>query len=157
MRKRFRPMLAVAAVAVFSLTACGTTANQPAQNTPAQNNTVQNNTQPSNSEAAQPASANLQTSVQQMLDTAGQLKDLINKKDAKQVPELGKRLEDQWHSFEDSVRAKYPDLYEKVEKDLDPLVAGSSASPTDTATLGKLDDSLIKTLNELKSEVAKAK
>ncbi len=147
MRKPFRPMLALVVAGALTLAGCGNTGGQPAQNTAEQTNQA----------AGQQSSDNLASHVQQMLNTATQLKDVIKKKDDKQIAALGPRLEDEWKTFEDDVRPKYPDQYESVEKSLDPLVAGSTASPVDTATLSKLDEDLIEALNDLANAVKGAK
>ncbi|WP_127534689.1 hypothetical protein [Paenibacillus kobensis] len=65
------------------------------------------------------------------------------------VKELGPKLEETWATFEDGVKDKYADFYEKIEESLNPEVAGSKADSIDMSTLGQLNASLNKTLNEL--------
>lgn len=84
-----------------------------------------------------------------MLETANQLKQAIDAGDQAKVKELGPKLEETWSKFEDGVKPRYDDLYERLEKPLNPEVAGSQASQLDKATMGKLNDDLIKILNEL--------
>jgi len=87
--------------------------------------------------------------VNKMLDTTGELSKAIDSGDQKKVKEVGPKLEDQWSSFEDEVKKDNKDMYEKVEKYLDPTIAGSEADTLDKETLGKLNDQLIGALKEL--------
>lgn len=65
------------------------------------------------------------------------------------IKELGPKLEDVWSSFEDNVNKDYADYYEKIEESLNPEVAASKANPIDIKVVGKLNESLNKTLKEL--------
>jgi iron uptake system EfeUOB component EfeO/EfeM len=87
--------------------------------------------------------------VKKMLDTTEQLSKAIDSGDQAKVKEVGPKLEDQWSSFEDDVKKDNKDLYQKVEKYLDPTIAGSEASELDKDTLKKLNDQLTDALNEL--------
>lgn len=90
--------------------------------------------------------------VNKMLDTTEQLSKAIDSGDQAKVKEVGPKLEDQWSSFEDDVKKDNKDLYEKVEKYLDPTIAGSEASELDKDALKKLNNQLTDALNELKDE-----
>lgn len=87
--------------------------------------------------------------VNKMLDTTGQLSKAIDSGDQSKVKEVGPKLEDQWSSFEDDVKKDNKDLYEKVEKYLDPTVAGSKASTLDAGALKSLNNELTDALKEL--------
>ncbi|AIE60249.1 hypothetical protein [Bacillus methanolicus] len=109
-----------------------------------------NNTQSSSKE--QTNATNVKAGVSKMLTTAEELKQAINAGDEEKVKETGPKLEEIWKTFEDGVKPRYPELYEKLEKSLNPEVAGSQVSPLDKQTLGKLNDQLIQTLHELEKK-----
>ncbi|NRD78607.1 hypothetical protein HPT25_14695 [Bacillus sp. BRMEA1] len=87
--------------------------------------------------------------VNKMLDTTAQLSKAINSGDQAKVQKVGPKLEDQWSSFEDDVKKDHKDLYEKVEKYLDPTIAGSEAKTLDKEALGNLNNQLTDALKEL--------
>lgn len=87
--------------------------------------------------------------VNNMLDTTGQLSKAIDSGDQAKVKEVGPKLEDQWSSFEEDVKKDNKDLYEKIEKYLDPTIAGSEATELDKGALNKLNDQLTDALKEL--------
>jgi iron uptake system EfeUOB component EfeO/EfeM len=90
--------------------------------------------------------------VNKMLDTTEQLSKAIDSGDQAKVKEVGTKLEDQWSSFEDDVKVDIKHLYGKVEKYLDPTVAGSEASTLDKEALSNLNNQLIDALKELKKK-----
>ncbi|MDR6121643.1 iron uptake system EfeUOB component EfeO/EfeM [Bacillus sp. SLBN-46] len=87
--------------------------------------------------------------VNEMIETTGQLSKAIDKGDQAKVKEVGPKLEDQWSSFEDDVKKDNKDLYEKIEKYLDPTIAGSEADTLDKDALSTLNDQLTDALKEL--------
>jgi len=87
--------------------------------------------------------------VNNMLETTEQLAKAIDSGDQAKVKEVGPKLEEQWSSFEDDVKKDNEDLYEKIEKYLDPTIAGSEASTLDKEALGSLNDKLTDALKEL--------
>lgn len=87
--------------------------------------------------------------VKNMLDTTEQLSKAIDNGDQAKVKEVGPKLENQWSSFEDDVKKDNKDLYEKIEKYLDPTIAGSEASELDKDSLKKLNNQLTDALTEL--------
>ena len=91
--------------------------------------------------------------VKQMLDTTEQLSKAIDSGDQAKVKEVGPKLEDQWSSFEDDVKKDNKDQYEKIEKYLDPTIAGSEAETLDTEALGNLNDQLADALKELEGKI----
>ncbi|OIK15625.1 hypothetical protein BIV60_08770 [Bacillus sp. MUM 116] len=90
--------------------------------------------------------------VNKMLDTTGQLSKAIKSGDQAKVKELGPKLEDHWATFEDDVKKEDKELYQKVEKYLDPTIAGSEAAAIDKEVLGKLNDQLTDALKELENK-----
>jgi iron uptake system EfeUOB component EfeO/EfeM len=87
--------------------------------------------------------------VNKMLDTTEQLSKAIDSGDQAKVKEVGPKLEDQWSVFEDDVKKDNKDLYEKIEKYLDPTIAGSEAATLNKEALGSLNDQLTASLKEL--------
>lgn len=90
--------------------------------------------------------------INQMLDTTEQLSKAIESGDQAKVKEVGPKLEDQWSSFEDDVKKDNKDLYEKVEKFLDPTIAGSEADTLDKEALSTLNNQLTDALKELEEK-----
>lgn len=90
--------------------------------------------------------------VNKMLDTSNQLSQAIKSGDQAKVKEVGPKLEDQWATFEDDVKKDNKDLYLKIEKYLDPTIAGSEATTLDKDALGTLNNQLTDALKELKSK-----
>jgi iron uptake system EfeUOB component EfeO/EfeM len=87
--------------------------------------------------------------VNKMLDTTEQLSKAIDSGDQAKVKEVGPKLEDQWSTFEDDVKKDNKDLYQKIEKYLDPTIAGSEASELNKDALSTLNDQLTAALKEL--------
>lgn len=99
------------------------------------------------------ANSKVSDGVNKMLNTTSQLSAAIDSGDQAKVKEVGPKLEDQWSSFEDDVKKDNEGLYEKVEKYLDPTVAGSKAATLDRGALGKLNSQLTDALKELAKKV----
>jgi len=92
------------------------------------------------------------TGVTKMLSITANLKTAIDVGDEAKVKETGSQLEDAWSPFEDNTKQKYPELYNKIEKFLDPTIAGSKVSPLDKQALGTLNGELTQALNELDAQ-----
>lgn len=152
MKKTLSTLVAFAVISTVALTGCGLTDSAKSNtantttNTPPQSNA----TESSQKETAVPS---IHDGVAKLLSISNELKAEIASGDESKIKETGPKLEDTWSSFEDSVKPKYPDLYEKVEKYLDPTIAATKATPLDKQTLSKLNDQLIQTLNELGEKV----
>ncbi|WP_051331188.1 hypothetical protein [Aneurinibacillus terranovensis] len=95
----------------------------------------------------------VQDGVSTMLAATKELKQKINTGDQAKVKEIGPKLEEAWSTFEDGLQPRQPDFYEKIEKYLNPEVAGSQVSPLDKQTLGQLNDQLSQTLSELQQKL----
>jgi iron uptake system EfeUOB component EfeO/EfeM len=87
--------------------------------------------------------------VNKMLDTTAQLSKAIDSGDQAKVKEVGPKLEDQWATFEDDVKKDNKDSYGKIEKYLDPTIAGSKAPQLDKEALNTLNNQLTDALKEL--------
>ncbi|MDP4084000.1 MAG: hypothetical protein Q8934_05210 [Bacillota bacterium] len=98
------------------------------------------------------ANSKVTDGVSNMLQTTNQLAKAIEANDQAKVKKVGPTLEDQWSSFEDDVKKENKTLYEKVERYLDPTIAGSQADSLDKSALGKLNSQLTDALKELKSK-----
>lgn len=90
--------------------------------------------------------------VNKMLDTTDQLSKAIDSGNQAKVKEVGPKLEDQWSTFEDDVKKDNKDLYAKIEKYLDPTIAGSEASSLNKDALSTLNNQLTNALKELASK-----
>ena len=85
----------------------------------------------------------------EMRQTISDLKTQLNTKDAAKVKESGESLEESWETFEDEVKDKSADLYEKVETPLHTIEAGAKAEPLDEQTLSKAADELDTVLSDV--------
>jgi iron uptake system EfeUOB component EfeO/EfeM len=90
--------------------------------------------------------------VNNMLETTTQLTKAINAGDQAKVKEVGPKLEEQWSAFEDDVKKDNKSLYGKIEKYLDPTIAGSQAASLDKEALSTLNNQLTDALKELESK-----
>lgn len=84
-----------------------------------------------------------------MVGHTSELKKAIEAGNEAKVKEIGPMLEETWKTFEDGVRPRNADLYEKIEKSLNPEVAGSQKSPIDKQVLTQLNDGLAQSLKDL--------
>jgi len=85
-----------------------------------------------------------------MIQTLTDLKSQVADNDETKAKESGEALEESWEKFEDSVKDKDADLYEKVETPLHIIEAGVKVSPLDADTLNQAADDLNDVLNEVK-------
>jgi iron uptake system EfeUOB component EfeO/EfeM len=88
-----------------------------------------------------------------MITTTEDLKKAIADNNDAKIKELGPKLEETWATFEDGVKPRSSDMYEKIEKSLNPEVAGSQAATLDKNTLGTLNDQLNAALKEFQSKL----
>jgi iron uptake system EfeUOB component EfeO/EfeM len=132
-----------------SLTLTGCSLHQGAASHSAKD---QHKTQIAKNETKQ-SSTDIKTGTIHMLSITSELKKQIDASNATKIKMIGTQLEDIWHSFENGVKPKYPDIYADVEKNLDPLVAGSQGSSFDKGTLKKLNDQLAQALDKLLQKV----
>ncbi|CAH2716083.1 hypothetical protein BACCIP111895_03267 [Neobacillus rhizosphaerae] len=85
----------------------------------------------------------------EMKQTITDLRDQLNANDAAKVKESGVKLEESWQKFEDDVKDKNADLYEKVETPLHTIEAGAKSDPLDAQTLNKSADELDSVLSDV--------
>jgi iron uptake system EfeUOB component EfeO/EfeM len=85
----------------------------------------------------------------QLISITNDLKKEIDAGNEAKIKEIGPKLEETWKTFEDGVKPRSADLYAKIEKSLNPEVAGSQKSPIDKQALGTLNENLTQTLTEL--------
>lgn len=85
-----------------------------------------------------------------MIQTLTDLKSQVADNDESKAKESGEALEGSWEKFEDSVKDKDAELYEKVETPLHIIEAGVKVSPLDADTLNQAADDLTDVLNEVK-------
>ncbi len=88
-----------------------------------------------------------------MLKITSELTKEIDTGNKEKLKGLGEDLESNWSVFEDEVKQKYPDIYEKVEDALDPTIAGTRANPLDKDTLMHFISDLNQALIELSKKV----
>ncbi|MCY9657351.1 EfeM/EfeO family lipoprotein [Paenibacillus chondroitinus] len=84
-----------------------------------------------------------------LLTSIDQLKGQLDANKIKDAKKLSTQLEDQWASFEDEVKPKFPELYFKVEKFLIPLEAGLKQDKLDYPTLTALNTNVKTAITEL--------
>ncbi|MDM5154441.1 hypothetical protein QUF88_11520 [Bacillus sp. DX1.1] len=84
-----------------------------------------------------------------MKQTVNDLKSQLQANDAAKVKGDAEQLEKTWQTFEGAVKAKSPDLYEKLETPLHTIEAGAKAQPLDVQTLSKAAGDLDTVLIEI--------
>lgn len=85
----------------------------------------------------------------EMRQTIADLKVQLTSKDTDKVKQSSESLEESWQKFEDGVKDKDVDLYEKVETPLHTIEAGAQAQPLDEQVLNKAADELDKVLSDV--------
>jgi iron uptake system component EfeO len=103
------------------------------------------------------AAAEPKAATEQMMQTSDQLKELLQGGKTDQAAKKAAELEDQWSTFEDGIKPKYPDLYVKVEKYLSPLVSGAKQNPIDKDAMLKTNADLHSALAELSAALGGGK
>ncbi len=150
--KVLNTVITLAMITIFTATGCASTNNSVSTTSKMSTNTVlQANTTQSSVQSM--TSTSIKAGVTKLLSVANELKTEVTVGDSAKTQETGPKLEETWRTFEDAVKPKYPELYNKVEQYLNPTVAGSKATPIDKQTLAKLNDALIQVLNELSKKV----
>lgn len=147
--KPIHSIIVLTLAGTLTLAGCGSTNSSDTNSN--QKSQAEKTTQSTSSKET--SSTDIKAGVTKMLSIATDLKKQIDAGDEAKIKVTGPQLEDTWHSIEDSVKPKYPDLYENVEKYLNPTVAGAKANTIDKKTLANLDEQLIQILNELEQKV----
>lgn len=89
------------------------------------------------------------TGTQNMRDALKKMKNKIAQNDEERTIKTSAYLEINWKKFEDNVKAKSPELYEKIEEPLHAINAAVKVKPLDTKTLNNAIDNLDKQLEQL--------
>lgn len=135
MRQTVTKLLSLAIMGSIALTGCSTA--------------VSKTVNPSaKTEAQAKKNTGIKEGIKKLLSVTNQLKREIASEQEEKIKGTGKELSDTWVSFEDNVKPKHPDLYDNIEKYLNPIVAGSNTMPLDKKVLANLNDQLIQVLNE---------
>ncbi|WNR42286.1 EfeM/EfeO family lipoprotein [Paenibacillus roseipurpureus] len=103
----------------------------------------------SKSESTEAAKVPFKDGSAQFVTTIDTLKGQLDASKVKDAKKVADQLEDQWASFEDEVKPKFPELYFKVEKFLTPLEAGLKEDKLDLPTLSALTKNLKSAMTEL--------
>lgn len=84
-----------------------------------------------------------------MKKTVNDLKAQLQANDTAKVKDNAEQLEKTWETFEDVVKEKNADLYEKLETPLHTIEAGAKVKPLDVQTLNKAAEDLDTVLTEV--------
>lgn len=95
------------------------------------------------------ATVSISDGVKEMKQTLTDLKAQVKKKNAEKVKESGEQLELSWQKFEDQVKVKSSNLYEKVETPLHTIEAGAKSEPLDQQILQKAANELDSVLTDV--------
>ncbi|NEW06455.1 EfeM/EfeO family lipoprotein [Paenibacillus sp. SYP-B3998] len=87
------------------------------------------------------------------IKTIDGLKGQLDQKKVNEPKKQSSTLEEEWASFEDEVKLKYPELYVKVEKFLTPLEAGLKQEKLDNELISQLNDGLKVAVTELSTSL----
>lgn len=147
--KKFAMMLVSLAMIAAFAAGCG---NKETENKPA---AATETAQTTNSEEPAAATVDSPTGTARMIATAADLKTQLDASDETKVKEVIVKLEQDWLSFESDIKTKYPDLYVKVEKFLNPLIAGGKQEKPDLTVIRTLSEGLEPVLQEM-SETLKS-
>jgi iron uptake system EfeUOB component EfeO/EfeM len=87
--------------------------------------------------------------VKNMKEVLAEVKSSVDAGDAVKAKSDAAKLEEAWASFEDDVKDKSKDLYDKLETPLHVIEAGASVDPLDKDTLNKSIVELDQVLSEI--------
>jgi iron uptake system EfeUOB component EfeO/EfeM len=148
MKKNLFRLTSILLISALALSACSSKAGQSQQS-----NNTGTTTAPAKSENKTVSDAAIKDGTAKLLKTAKQLNKAATAGIDAKIKELGPQLEEAWASFEDGVKPKYPNLYEQMEKNLNPIVAASKASPINKEDVLKLDNQLLQVLYDLSQKL----
>ncbi|EJR55923.1 hypothetical protein IIM_01015 [Bacillus cereus VD107] len=133
-RKLIFPVIVATSLA---LGACGTQGEKKAESTK------------TTEQASEKKTVSIADGAASMKQTVSDLKAQLQAKDATKVKDDAEQLEKTWQTFEDTVKEKNADLYEKLETPLHTIEAGAKAEPLDVQTLNKAVEDLDTVLTEV--------
>ncbi|MFJ7307695.1 hypothetical protein [Peribacillus frigoritolerans] len=79
--------------------------------------------------------------------------ELSTEADSEKIQELGKEISSNWDSIEKQVEDEYPDWYERIEKNLYPLIGESGNPDKDLENMKRLSEATKKDLQLFLKEV----
>ena len=103
-----------------------------------------------------PSDGAVKEGVAKLFKDAKQLNKAAIAGDEVKIKEYGPKLEESWSKIEDGIKPKYPEIYDQIEKSLNPIVAGTKSSAIDKDAILKLDNQLIQVLNDLSQKLIPA-
>ncbi|MFJ8530098.1 hypothetical protein [Bacillus sp. NPDC094106] len=133
-RKLIFPVIVATSLA---LGACGTTGEKKAESTK------------TTEQASEKKTVSIADGATSMKQTVSDLKAQLQENNAAKVKDDAEQLEKTWQTFEDTVKEKNADLYEKLETPLHTIEAGAKAEPLDVQTLNKAAEDLDTVLTEV--------
>ncbi|MNH84193.1 hypothetical protein D3C73_366070 [compost metagenome] len=148
MKQKMFSLMSILLISALTLSACGSKPNQSGQP-----NSTEATAATGKTEDKTISDSAIQEGTAKLLKTAKQLRKASTVGDEAKIRDLGPKLEETWATFEDGVKPKYPDIYEQIEKNLDPTIAASKASPIDKEILLKIDNQLIQELYDLSQKL----
>ncbi|MNK27542.1 hypothetical protein D3C87_459000 [compost metagenome] len=148
MKQKMFLLMSILLISALTLSACGSKPNQSGQP-----NSTEATAATGKTEDKTISDSAIQEGTAKLLKTAKQLRKASTVGDEAKIRDLGPKLEETWATFEDGVKPKYPDIYEQIEKNLDPTIAASKASPIDKEILLKIDNQLIQELYDLSQKL----
>ncbi|BAU28399.1 hypothetical protein DFP93_107134 [Aneurinibacillus soli] len=144
--KMFKVIVPAVFAASLTLTACGTQEAKKADTQPATSSSQAATTTSSHTE---PAASSPSEGAKAMKQTLADMKTQVHADHAAKVKEGADKLEESWSKFEDGIKEKHPDLYEKVEKPLGIIQGGAKAQKLDKTVLSKSIDELDAVLTDV--------
>lgn len=79
--------------------------------------------------------------------------EISTKADSEKIQEMGKEVSSTWDSIEKQVEDEYPDWYERIEKNLYPLIGESGNSDKDLEKIKRLSEATKEDLQLFLEEV----
>lgn len=135
----FKKIFAATTITALLLTGCSSNAGAPKTQ-----NTEQNESADKGEKTLSIAEGS-----KNMKDVLKDMKSKLDNKDEEGAVKASAGLEDNWKVFEDNVKDKDKELYEKVEQPLHTINAAVKIKPLDTKTLIDAIDALDKQLDEV--------
>ena len=111
----------------------------------------QNDTKQTASQEKESKQDTLKNNVKKMQTTLNKLQNGLEENDQKQIKKYGKELYNQWLSYENNIREKYPLLYTDTEKYILPLSTEIEKDSIDQKKVQELSVQLDRSLENLKN------
>lgn len=137
----FKKIFAATTIAALLLTGCSSNAGTPKTQSTEQNESATKSEK----------TLSIADGSKNMKDVLRDMKSKLDNKDEEGAIKASAGLEENWQVFEDSVKDKNKELYEKVEQPLHTINAAVKIKPLDTKTLIDAIDALDKQLDEVRN------